>query len=122
MIVAIYNKGMPFRRALVFWGGVLLAILQAERLCLFPNVVADESPSAGLLLKIFFMGLGNDLLVTLGGVVIAIVLAGMAACVLLISSRVWRRQGFVESHTRLLTPILVLLAAGLFCIATADFG
>ncbi len=122
MSTAIRSQGMPFGRALVFWGGVLLAVLQGERLCLFPKVVGNESPSAGLLLKTFLMGLCNDLLVAVGGVVVAIVLAGLAACVFLISSRVRERQGFIEVYRQRLIPILVLLTGVLICISTADFG
>lgn len=122
MSIVIRSQGMPFGRTLVFWGGVLLAVLQGERLCLFPKVVGNESPPAGLLLKTFLMGLCNDLLVAVGGVAVAIVLAGLAACVFLISSRVRKRQGFIEVYRQLSIPILVLLTAVLMCISTADFG
>jgi hypothetical protein len=122
MVAVMRNKSTPEWRALMFWGGVSLVILQAERLFLLPEVAAVEPPTASLLAKTFFMGLGNDVLVAVGGVALALALAGILTSILFIRQRTRTIPAFSDAYRRNLTPVFMLIAAFLVCLVTADVG
>jgi hypothetical protein len=119
-MVMMRNESTPLWRALVFWGGLLFLIQQAERLFLLRDVAATESPTASLLAKTFLMGLGNDLIVACVGIAAALVLAVILTSLLLVRPQARTRQGLSEAYRRNLTFVFVLMAVFLVCFSTAD--
>jgi hypothetical protein len=122
MGIVMRNEHTPGWRTLMFWGGVLLVILQAERLFLLPEVAAAEPPTASLLTKTFFMGLSNDALVAMGGIALALTLAGILTSILFIRQQARTTPGFFDAYRQNLTPIFILIALLLACFVTADVG
>lgn len=114
------HESTPLGRALVFWSGLLLAILQGERLFLLPEVAANETPTAGLLLKTVLMGSGNDLAVATGGVLLALSLGMFPAGAVAIWRSVRGAPGFAQAYRASLKGTCLLLAVLTVCVATAD--
>src|ERR1051325_10768330 len=122
MGIVMRNESTPGWQALMFWGGVLLVILQTERLFLLPEVAAAEPPTASLLAKTFFIGLGNDVLVAVGGIALALALAGLMTSILFIRQRARKIPAFSDAYRRNLIPVFMLIAVLLVCLVTADVG
>ncbi|HEY6084054.1 MAG TPA: sulfatase-like hydrolase/transferase [Nitrospira sp.] len=114
------NESTPLGGALVFLSGLILAILQAERFFLLSEVATNDTPTAGLLAKTFFLGFVNDLSVAAGVAVIALCLALVPASMVALWGRIRTLQGFRVEYGKHLTRTFVLLTILLICLATAD--
>ncbi len=107
-------------RALMFWGGLFLLILQAERFFLLREAIAADPPATSLLAKTILIGFGNDLFVALGGLGIAAGLAGLLASLRWLFRLGTATQSRFGIYRSSLTLMLAVVAVVLAMFSTAD--
>jgi hypothetical protein len=111
-----------FSGSLLFWLGLFLVVLQAERLCLLPEVAAREPPSAGLLLWTLLAGLRNDLVVCGSIAGIALILASIPASLLKRRHGRQASRNFHQYWQLFFAAIGAVVTVALVCLTTADVG
>jgi hypothetical protein len=99
---------------------VFLLIQQAERLFLLPEATTIEWPTLGLLLKTLATGLMTDLVTTVGGMILAVVLAGLLSLPLALFVKREGTNRVVSAYRRGLMVSLGLVAVCLLAVSTAD--
>jgi hypothetical protein len=111
----------PLLSRMAFWTVLLLLVLQAERLFLFPETAALEPPTPGLLLTVFSTGLVGD-------ATIAVAIALVTALVMLIGASVSllaRRNRLTRddrAFRRGMEAALALVTVGLLVVLLVDVG
>ncbi len=100
-------SGWSYRRLLVFWWVLFLLIQQAERLFLLPATLSMESPSPGLLVNTFWIGLRADLIIATIAVLLAAIVGALIALPVSLLSR---RLPFIPEAGRALTTGLLASA------------
>jgi hypothetical protein len=106
---------------LVFWAGLLLLILQAERLFLFPETAALEPATAGLLMRVFVTGLVGDCFTVAIAITLAAILAVLVTVLVPFARRDdWKWDG--AFFRRGMEISLTLLASGLVVVLVIDVG
>jgi hypothetical protein len=107
----------------VFWWGLLFIVQQAERLFLLYRTLAVESPSMETLVRTWMTGLQGDAIVATGGILVAVVLAGVTALALRWTVGRSRRDITTGSlYAGALTAWASALAVMLAIALTVDMG
>jgi hypothetical protein len=112
-----------YRLTIVFWWLFFVAIQQAERWFLLPEAWRVEQPETGQLVKTLWIGFRADLITATFGILLALVIGGMAGLLLIVATR-WRAVPTPAEthHRRGLFGAGILVGLLLMTVLIVDMG
>lgn len=109
-----------FQRVVLLWFGVLMAVLQGERLSLLHQVAINEPPTGRLLFATFLAGFDNDFVVCAGIVVFTLVSASIPGYLGHICHIRGLSRTFLDCWISSAKLIFAMIVVSLISFCTAD--